>query len=303
VQAVDPREHRVILDREPLDYARLVLAVGARPVPVPVHGDAVADIFTINNLADYRSFREALASARHVTLIGGGLIGCEFANDLRRGGFEVTVIDPADCPLSRLVPPELGRAVERALGRIGIEWRLGESVESVSAAGKGYRLHLSGGAEKTTDLVLSAIGLAPVTDLAEGGGLNVQTGIVTDRHLRTSDPDVFALGDCAEVEGLVLPYVLPITHAARALGSTLAGKDTGLKYPAMPVTVKTPDLPLVAASPLGTMPGEWDIEETGSGVRALFRDGDGNLRGFALAGDRTGEQHRWVKELPPWLEG
>ena len=101
----------------------------------------------------------------------------------------------------------------------------------------------------SVDAVLSSVGLRPRTGLAERAGIAVKRGIVVDRYLATNAPDVYALGDCAEVEGLVLPFVMPIMHAARALAKTLCGEPTRLTYPAMPIVVKTTAYPVVVAPP------------------------------------------------------
>ena len=151
------------------------------------------------------------------------------------------------------------------------------------------------------DVVLSAIGLKPRIALAQAAGLAVKRGIVVDRTLRSSDPDIFALGDCAEVEGLVLPFTAPIMHAAKALANTLAGHATNLKYPAMPVMVKTPACPTVVAPPPVGCIGAWQVNITNDGVRALFVDNSGTLQGFALNGDAAADSRHLGTQLPMWL--
>ena len=114
-------------------------------------------------------------------------------------------------------------------------------------------------------------------------------------------PHIFALGDCAEVDGLVLPYVMPIMNAARALAPTLLGQPTAVNYPAMPVGVKTPALPVVVSPPAIGQTGQWIETETTDGVEALFKDEDGNLKGFALLGTATSQKAALTKLLPPLL--
>jgi rubredoxin-NAD+ reductase len=149
--------------------------------------------------------------------------------------------------------------------------------------------------------VLSAVGLKPKLALAQAAGLTASRGIVVGRYLETSAPDVYALGDCAEVGGQVLPFVMPIMHAARALGPTLAGNRTAVSYPAMPVLVKTPACPTIVAPPPPAAAGEWRIEATGDGVKSLYIDAAGKLLGFALNGAATSERAKLTKELPPVL--
>jgi len=125
---------------------------------------------------------------------------------------------------------------------------------------------------------------------------------VVNATLQTSDEDVYALGDCAEVEGRVLPFVMPIMQAARALAPTLAGKLTQVRYPAMPVVVKTPACPAVVSPPDMGAQGEWQVEEVDDGVRALFRSAEGKLLGFALLGTVTTEKNALAAQLPPVME-
>jgi rubredoxin-NAD+ reductase len=123
--------------------------------------------------------------------------------------------------------------------------------------------------------------------LAAAAGLAVNRGIVVDDHLRSSAVDVFAIGDCAEVEGQVRPYVMPIMHAAKALAATLADAPTAAVFPIMPVLIKTPACPVaVHAPPRGTS-GSWTTESFGDGLLLRFSDPDGGLCGFALVGARA----------------
>jgi rubredoxin-NAD+ reductase len=258
-------------------------------------------VFAVNDLNGYARFRERLEGAKRVAIIGPGLIGCEFANDLAASGRSVTVIGPDKAPLGRLLPPQAGLSLQAGLVKAGIDWHLERLVERIDRADRGLRLSLDSGLRIEADLVLSAVGLQPDTRLAAGAGLAVGRGIEVDRQLRTSAPDVYAIGDCAEVEGLVLPYVMPIMHAARALARTLSGEATALSYPAMPVVVKTPAHPVVVAPPAPGADGSWLEELVADGVRARFVSGDGRLLGFALTGGAVAEKQALTKQLPPIL--
>jgi rubredoxin-NAD+ reductase len=302
VAAIDTTARTLEVNGTPVAYSRLVLALGAQPLALSAAGDGLADVLTVNSLADYARYHAAVTRAGRVAVIGPGLIGCEFANDLRGSGREVTVIGPDAAPLGRLLPPRAGAAFRLAFEAAGIGWRLGTTAQRIARTGDGYALTLADGAELTADLVFSAIGLRPNTALAAAAGLQVRRGIVTDRYLRTSADDVYALGDCAEVDGLVLPYVMPIMHAARALARTLHGEATRVTYPAMPVLVKTPAHPVVVAPPPAGVAGDWQEEVVGSGVKALFLAADGGVLGFVLTGsEAVTERQRLTALLPPLL--
>ncbi|MFN2309666.1 MAG: NAD(P)/FAD-dependent oxidoreductase [Gammaproteobacteria bacterium] len=301
ITALDAATRRLRFGPTELTYTQLVLALGADPIRLPLQGDAAASVLSVNDLTDYARFRAAIAGKRRIVILGGGLIGCEFANDLATAGYQVAVVDTASHPLGRLVPEPLGGFLREALARRGIDWHLGKSVTAVDHASDAQRITLSDGTALAADALLSAVGLRPRTSLAAAAGLKVNRGIATDRWLRSSDPHIYALGDCAEVEGLVLPFVMPLMHAARSLAQTLAGAPTPVSYPAMPVVVKTPACPLVVAPPAASAAGAWTWDSDSTGVRALFRNDAGELLGFALAGSAVAEQPALTKQLPATL--
>lgn len=283
-------------------FDRLVLAVGARPIRPPLAGAAAGAVLSVNNLDDYRRFRQALAADGEVAVIGPGLIGCEFANDLAASGHRVRVIGPGPEPLDRLLPAELGRLLREALAERGVVWHLGRTVAAVEGRAGAYRLTLDDGSELGAGVVLSAVGLAPDTELAAGAGLDCGRGIRVDRRLAASRPGVYALGDCAEVAGLVLPFVMPIMQAAPALARTLAGEPTEVTYPAMPVVVKTPALPVaVCPPPPGGAGQRWEIDGEGRDRVARCLNADGRMVGFALTGAATRERLALARQLSPWL--
>src|SRR5690606_27465416 len=121
-------------------------------------GDGLDLVHSVNDLIDYGRFREALAGRRRVLILGGGLIGCEFANDLAIGGFEVEVVEPMGRCLPALLPEPAARAVQRGLEGIGVRFRFGPLAQAVYRHGDGVRVTLSDGEEVDADIVLSAVG-------------------------------------------------------------------------------------------------------------------------------------------------
>ena len=301
VSAINPTAHHITVNGEAIAYAKLVLAVGADPIRLPLAGDAADGVLSVNDLSDYQRFRDALDDKRRIVILGAGLIGCEFANDLRLGGYEVNVVDLAPQLLGRLLPPLAAGFLRATLEAAGVRFFLGTSVQSVTRAAPGIVATLVDGTVIEADLVLSAIGLRPRIDLARDTGLTVKRGIVTNALLQTSVADVYALGDCAEVAGFNLPFVMPIMQAARALAKTLHGTPTPVSYPAMPVVVKTPACPTVVCPPPPGVEGKWEESVAADGVRALFHDSAGALRGFALVGAATKDKQALTKDVPPLL--
>lgn len=301
VSGIDPGHKRLWIGEEAVAYRDLILAWGAETVRVPVEGDAAELIFPINDLEDYARFRAAAAGKHRVLVLGAGLIGCEFANDLILGGYEIDLVAPCEQVMPTLLHPAAAAAVQAALEGLGARFHLGPVLNRLQHSADGLEAHLSDGKVILCDLVVSAIGLRPRIDLAAAAGLQVNRGIMVDRHLKTSHANIYALGDCAEVDGLNLLYVMPLMTCARALAQTLAGNATAVSYGPMPVTVKTPVCPLVVSPPPRGTEGVWSVEGQGADIKALCRDASGRLLGYALTGSAVMEKLALNKELPPLL--
>jgi rubredoxin-NAD+ reductase len=287
-----------------IHYSKLVLAIGADVIRPPIAGDGLERVYSVNDLLDYDDFRTAVKKndVKKVCIIGGGLIGCEFTNDLINGGFEVETVDPLAYCIPTLLPEAAGKAVQSALEAKGAKFHFGPLVTHVNNRENGVTVILNNGETIDADMVVSAVGVRPQIQLAQASGIETNRGIVVNRLLETSAPNVYALGDCAEVAGHVLVYVAPLMAAARALGKTLAGEPTQVIYPAMPVSIKTPACPVVVAPPAINALGEWAVETDGNNVKAEFRNSAGDLLGFALTGDATKAKMALQKELPAILE-
>jgi rubredoxin-NAD+ reductase len=305
VSRIDAEAKTLMLNGQTLAYEDLVLAVGAEVFRPPLGGDAADSVLSVNDLGDYAVFRELLGAApKRVLIIGGGLIGCEFANDLAAVGHSVTVVEPMGRPLATLLPERASQAIEAGLQGLGVNFLYGANVTAADHMGSALRVSLADGRHAEADIVLSAIGLRPRTGLAEMAGLKVARGICVDRHLRSSNAHIFAIGDCAEVDGKVLMYVLPLMASARALAKTLSGEDTVVSYPAMPVQIKTPICPIVVSPVAPGTEGAWAVEANGQNVKASFLSKQGQLLGFALTGSFATdmkEKMGLARALPPIL--
>jgi len=297
VTVIDTQGQRIRTGNGELEYGKLVLALGADPIPHGLTGEGAGAVLAVNDLADYAAFRSAIDGKQRITVLGGGLIGCEFANDLAHAGFAVDVVHLGGWPLERLLPVEAGQRLADSLAALGVRWHFGRTAKSVETTASGYQVGLDNGETLAADVVLSAIGLRPRTQLAQAAGIHVGRGIQTNRLLETGVANVYAMGDCAEVEGLNLPYVQPLMVQARALAATLTGTPTQVVYPAMPVMVKTPAHPVAVLPPKIGAAGGWKVECGDTGICALHVDDAGGLQGFALTGSETGRRNTLVKEL------
>lgn len=301
VDAIDVNQQIIKMGNQQIQYKELVLAIGASAVRVPMVGDAAGEILSINNLDDYQWFRKKLEGRKHVVIMGGGLIGCEFANDLAAAGFKVSVVEPAAWPLGRMLPNMPANTLQQKLTELGVEWHFGVTAKQCQHYKEGYTLTLSDDSQVNCDVVLSAVGLRPNTQLAKSADLDIGRGIKVDRHLRTNNKHIYAIGDCAEVEGLLLPYIAPIIRASKVLAATLNGQETSLMYPPMPVVVKTPVCPTVVLPPDHLQTGEWEQTGQGADWQAVFRSSDGVVKGFALMGAGVASRAEFVKRLAPTM--
>lgn len=301
ISGIDPGHKRLWIGEEQVRYRDLVLAWGAETVRVPLQGDAADRVFPINDLEDYARFRAAAAGKRRVLILGAGLIGCEFANDMSLGGFEVELVAPCEQVMPTLLHPAAAAAVQAGLEGLGVRFHLGPVLIRLQRVGDGLEAHLSDGTVVGCDLVVSAVGLKPRTDLAAAAGLRVNRGVVVDRQLRTSHANIHALGDCAEVDGLNLLYVMPLMSGVRALAQTLVGNPTAVSYGPMPVTVKTPVCPLVVSPPPVGRDGTWTVEGQGGDLKVLCHDAQGQLLGYALTGTAVMEKLALNRQLPPLM--
>src|SRR5699024_11887028 len=157
VAAINPAERTVAREGgETVACGRVGLAAGARVLTPPLKGDGLDVVYTVNNLLDYRVFRNALEGKKRVVIVGSGLIGTEFSNDLANGGFEVHVVEPAGRCLPTFLPEVASRAVSSALSKLGVTFHFGPFAQEVVKLEQCVRVHLSDGATIDADVVLSA---------------------------------------------------------------------------------------------------------------------------------------------------
>lgn len=301
VHAIDPERKTVSFGDETLPYRDLVLALGARPWIPPLDGNAVDRVITLNNLADYEVYLRQVSQGERVLVIGAGLVGTEIALDLAEGGQEVWVADVAPRSLASLVPEFVSRQLEATLQRKGCRLHLGLSVASLHANGDAITARLSDGTTVEVDTVIAAAGLRPRTTLAAQAGLAVDRGIRVDAQLKTSRDHIYALGDCAEIEGHVLPFMQPLSLSAQALAKTLAGERTPVRLPAMPTLVKTPAMPIQVAGRTAADDLEWTVEGDEDGLTGRAHGADGALVGYVVTGRHLGNGAALLQQLPALL--
>ena len=296
VQSVDTATKSIVTDGAPITYDKLVLAVGAQPIRLAIEGDGADQVQSVNHVSDYARFRDLVALPKHgtsarVTILGAGLIGCEFADDLRGAGHAVTLVDPSPLPLAALAAPALSRGLQSALVARGIVMHLATTARRIDRQGENLQVTLANGVTFETDIVLSAVGLRADLSIAKQAGLSTARGILVDASGQTSATDVYAVGDCAEYTvdagggTRILPYIAPLMTAARAIARTLTGTPTTIDLKDTPVIVKTPSYPIALVPPpqAAQAGGAWQEVETDGRTICRFHDATGIMVGFCVA--------------------
>ncbi len=297
VSKIEPKNSQIYIGDEVITYSKLILALGAKTNKLNFPGSDHPKVVSINDLMDYRYFRSKLKPKQHVLIMGAGLIGCEYANDLLIGGYSVSVADPAKTAMHGLIPEQAGDALVEGLEKTGAKMMFGRYVQHIEELeDKTLCATLNDGHKIPCDLVISAIGLKANIHLAESAGIHCNQGIITNNYLETSAKNVFALGDCAETHGEVRLYVLPLMASARALAKTVAGTKTAVNFGIMPVATKTPACPVIAVPP-GSIKGQWTFEQKENGLIGRFTDESEKVCGFVLTGEAVSTKADVIREM------
>ena len=217
-EGIDPAAHRVRLaDGSSLDYDRLVLATGSTPRTLPLPGATATGVHTLRDRADSKAIRALFGTGRRLVVIGAGWIGLEVAAAARAAGTDVTVVEAADLPLLRVLGPEIAQVFADLHREHGVDLRLGAELSQIRTDdGRATGVRLGDGEVVEADGVVIGVGVAPNVSLAEAAGLAVDGGVLVDAGLRTSDPDIYAVGDIAAHDHPVLARRVRLEHWAGA---------------------------------------------------------------------------------------
>ncbi|BDY05126.1 NADH:flavorubredoxin reductase NorW [Ferrimonas sp. YFM] len=298
VERIDPVQQRLELADQQLSYGQLVLATGARAMVPTIDGLAPNDIMTLNSLGEYRQHQQALLDAQSVLVVGAGLIGTELAMDLANGGKKVVLTDMAPQLLPRLLPEFIASRLHSCLSKQAVTLELATLVEIAEPQPQGYHITLANGHQHHVDAVVAAIGLRPNVQLARQAGLRVNQGIVVDQQMRTSAGNIFALGDCAELDGQVQPYLQPALLGASALAKTLLGTPTDVVRANTLVKVKTPQLPIQLAGDTSRSDAQWEVKVDAEGMTASAFDTQQRLIGIVTTEQHMKNAFPLLRQLP-----
>ncbi|HYZ66666.1 MAG TPA: FAD-dependent oxidoreductase, partial [Mycobacterium sp.] len=220
VTAIDPRAHKVALpDGSTVSYEKLLLATGSRSRRPPIPGSDADGVHYLRTVDNADALKSALVDGSSLAIVGAGWIGLEVAAVARDRGVDVTVVEMAELPLMAALGREVGEVFAALHRDHGVDLRLGATVQEITTAdGKATGLRLGDGSVVDAEAVLVAVGAAPNVALAKAAGLAMgDGGVLVDSSLRTSDPDIFAVGDIAAAEHPLFGTRIRTEHWANAL--------------------------------------------------------------------------------------
>ena len=231
VTAIDRKRRRVIADDLTVDYDRLLIATGSKPIRLPIPGADLDGVLTFRDLFDVHTLIDIAASEqRRATVIGGGLLGLEAAVGLQKRGMEVTVVHRGSTLLDRQLDRTAGHMLRDNLERWGIGFRMKADTAAILGKDRVTGVVFKDGSETASDLVVMAVGVQPDAELAWQAGLHCERGIVVDDTLQTYDPRIYAVGECVQHRRQTYGLVAPLWEQARVCANHLAGFGIG-RYP------------------------------------------------------------------------
>lgn len=285
--SIDRESRAVVLaDGRRLPFSRLVLATGSHPIRLPLPGADLPGVTTFRDLADVSALLAAAKPGVRAVVIGGGLLGLEAAIGLAGAGVATTLVHLMDRLMERQLDATAAGLLRQAVEARGVTVRLQAHSAAIEGDSRVTGLRLADGEVLPADLVVMACGVRPNADLARAASLTCNRGVVVDDHLATSDPAIFALGECAEHRGMAYGLVAPAYEQARVLARHLAGKPAAYPGSVVSTNLKVSGVPVFSAGDISGE-GAQDIvlRDRAHGVYRRLFIRDGVLAGAVLFGD------------------
>jgi nitrite reductase (NADH) large subunit len=272
-----------------VEYDKLVIATGSVPFIIPVPGHDMAGVLTYRDLDDVNAMMIAAKSRGNAVVIGGGLLGLEAAAGLAEQGMKVTVIHIMPTLMERQLDPAAGHLLKKAVEERGITVLNGANTKAILGTNRVESVELADGTIVPADIVVMAVGIRPNAALGKEAGLTVNRGIVVDDQMRTSDPDVFALGECGEHRGMVYGLVAPLYEMAGILAKTLTGEAAAYAGSVTATKLKVTGINLFSAGDFaeGEDREEIVLRDASSGVYKRLVLRDNKIVGAVLYGETS----------------
>jgi nitrite reductase (NADH) large subunit len=278
-------------------YDKLVIATGSVPVIIPVPGHKLPGVLAYRDLDDVDAMILAAKARGSAVVIGGGLLGLEAAAGLAEQGMQVTVVHLMPTLMERQLDPAAGYLLKKAIEERGIKVLTGADTKAILGEKKVEGVELKDGTVIPADLVVMAVGIRPNATVGKDAGLTVNRGIVVDDQMRTSDPDIFALGECAEHRGATYGLVAPLYDMAGVLARTLAGEPAAYNGSVTATKLKVTGINLYSAGDFAEAKDREEIvlRDASRGVYKRLVLKDNQIIGAVLYGDT--EDGAWFFQL------
>ncbi|ODA66171.1 Nitrite reductase [NAD(P)H] [Methyloligella halotolerans] len=279
-------------------YDKLVIATGSVPFILPVPGNDMPGVLTYRDLDDVDAMILAAQSHAKAVVIGGGLLGLEAAAGLQLRGMDVTVLHLMPTLMERQLDPAAGYLLQRALEERGIKVKTKAETKAIIGKGKAEAVELADGSTIDADLVVMAAGIRPNAWLAKQAGLEMGRGIVVDHGMRTEDPDILAIGECAEVGGHTYGLVAPLYEMAKVAAAQLAGDtETAFVHSDTPTKLKVTGIDLFSIGDFadGDDREEIVLRDATAGVYKRLILKDNRIIGSVLYGETA--DGAWFNDL------
>ncbi len=288
VEAIDRVAKTVTAaDGSMVPYDTLVIATGSVPFIIPVHGHQLPGVVTYRDLDDVEKMLTAATPGSKAVVIGGGLLGLEAAAGLKMRGMDVTVVHLMPTLMERQLDAPAAHLLEREFEKRGINIRTKSNTHSILGTSKVTGLKLEDGTELPCDIVVMAVGIRPSTALAKASDITVNRGIVVDDQMRSNDPHVFALGECAEHRGAVYGLVAPLYEMARTIAEVLADKQAAYGGSVMSTKLKVTGVDLYSGGDFAEAKDREEIvlRDASRGVYKRLVIKENKIIGVVLYGD------------------
>jgi len=291
IAKIDPAKRQVVVRDGPrADYDKLLLATGSHPFVPPIEGVEKPGVFTLRTVQDALAIRDRSSRTQKAIIVGGGLLGLEFAASWTSFRKQAEVVEVNSRLLPKQLDPEGGAVLRQYLEERNIQCRLGVKVSEILGYETVSGVKLDNGDQLSGGVILIAAGIKSNTDLAVAAGINVHKGVVVDQHLQTSENDIFAVGDAAESNGRIYGTIPPSVEQARIAAVNLLGKEERAYKGSVPfTTLKVAGISLTSMGEVN--PGQQEFEEirkinAGQRVYKKLVLKDGKVVGAILLGDR-----------------
>lgn len=288
ISTINRDQKTVVTENGEVPYDKLVIATGSAPFIIPVPGHDLPGVVSYRDLDDTNAMIDAAGEpGRKAIVIGGGLLGLEAAAGLRLRGMDVTVIHLMDHLMERQLDEPAGHLLRMDLERRGIDVLTGASTKMIHGTEKVESVELEDGKILPADIVVMAVGIRPAAQIAREAGVEVNRAILVDPTMRTSDPDIFAVGECVEFNGQLFGLVAPLYDQAAVLADTLLGVPSAFQPKDLATKLKVTGIDLYSAGDFAAADDREEIvlRDASAGVYKRLVVKDNRLVGAVMYGD------------------